>query len=165
MSDLISTWSLQVGGWYGLLNWTNLHPNPDYFTALVWKKVMGTRVLQTAVQGDPRIRFYAHCQHNSTGGVTMLVINLHNSSFVEVDFMGLAKPNLAPREEYRLSAPHTYSQIMQLNGRPLMLVDGSPPPLTPYVETSAHRTAVVAPLTVNFFVFPNANVLACQQPS
>lgn len=51
-----------VGGYYGLLNWTNLEPTPDYYTGLFWDAYMGTDVL--SIQRDPSapdVRVYAHC--------------------------------------------------------------------------------------------------------
>lgn len=51
-----------VGGYYGLLNWTNIEPNPDYYTAILWRQYMGINVL--GIQGDASatdVRVYAHC--------------------------------------------------------------------------------------------------------
>jgi hypothetical protein len=45
---------------YGLLNTTTFEPNPDFYALLLWKKVMGTKVLNvTSSVSD--LRVYAHC--------------------------------------------------------------------------------------------------------
>ncbi|KAJ1406267.1 Glycoside hydrolase, family 79 [Sesbania bispinosa] len=69
-----------IGGNYGLLNTTTLTPNPDYFSALLWHRLMGKKVL--AVSNDissPFLRTYAHCSKDRTG-VTLLLINLSNQT-------------------------------------------------------------------------------------
>ncbi|XP_057443103.1 heparanase-like protein 1 [Lotus japonicus] len=69
-----------IGGNYGLLNTTTLTPNPDYYSALLWHRLMGKKVL--AVSNDissPFLRTYAHCSKDSVG-VTLLLINLSNQT-------------------------------------------------------------------------------------
>nr|ACR36272.1 unknown [Zea mays] len=68
-----------VGGNYGLLNTSTFEPNPDYYSALLWHRLMGTKVLSTAFNGTNKIRGYAHCAKNSEG-ITLLLINLDGSS-------------------------------------------------------------------------------------
>ncbi|OAY67589.1 Heparanase-like protein 2 [Ananas comosus] len=50
-----------IGGNYGLLNTTTFVPNPDYYSALLWHKLMGPRVLKTIQNGSQFLRAYAHC--------------------------------------------------------------------------------------------------------
>ncbi|CAI0444295.1 unnamed protein product [Linum tenue] len=54
-----------VGGNYGLLNPTTFVPNPDYYSALLWHRLMGTKVLSTSFSGTKKIRAYAHCSKKS----------------------------------------------------------------------------------------------------
>ncbi|XP_065848940.1 heparanase-like protein 3 [Euphorbia lathyris] len=73
-----------IGGNYGLLNTTNFIPNPDYYSALLWHRLMGRNVLSTSFSGMKKIRAYAHCAKESKG-ITLLLINLDNSTAVQVN--------------------------------------------------------------------------------
>ncbi|KAE8711260.1 Heparanase-like protein 3 [Hibiscus syriacus] len=70
-----------LGGNYGLLNTTNFEPNPDYYSALLWHRLMGRNVLSTSFNGTEKIRSYTHCAKQSKG-ITLLLINLDNSTTV-----------------------------------------------------------------------------------
>uniref|UniRef100_A0A453QXH2 Uncharacterized protein n=1 Tax=Aegilops tauschii subsp. strangulata TaxID=200361 RepID=A0A453QXH2_AEGTS len=50
-----------IGGNYGLLNTTTFQPNPDYYSALLWHRLMGTKVLEAKFTGSNMVRAYAHC--------------------------------------------------------------------------------------------------------
>ncbi|KAI3677331.1 hypothetical protein L1987_86956 [Smallanthus sonchifolius] len=54
-----------IGGNYGLLNTTTFVPNPDYYSALLWHRLMGRHVLSTSFTGTNKIRSYAHCSKTS----------------------------------------------------------------------------------------------------
>ncbi|KAK9060694.1 hypothetical protein SSX86_021400 [Deinandra increscens subsp. villosa] len=72
-----------IGGNYGLLNTTTFEPNPDYYSALLWHRLMGRKVLSTNFNGTKKIRSYAHCAKESKG-ITLLLINLDNTTTVDV---------------------------------------------------------------------------------
>ena len=60
---------------YGLLDETTLTPRPNYWGALLWRRLMGTTgaLLRRA---DPEgLHVYAHCLRGKSGGVALLVIN------------------------------------------------------------------------------------------
>ncbi|XP_012570931.1 heparanase-like protein 1 isoform X2 [Cicer arietinum] len=63
-----------IGGNYGLLNTSTFTPNPDYYSALLWHRLMGRKVL--AVSSDissPFLRTYALCSKDrvrSMSGLT-----------------------------------------------------------------------------------------------
>ncbi|KAD2394288.1 hypothetical protein E3N88_41265 [Mikania micrantha] len=73
-----------IGGNYGLLNTTTFEPNPDYYSALLWHRLMGRKVLSTNFTGTSKIRSYAHCAKDSKG-ITLLLINLDNKTTVDVN--------------------------------------------------------------------------------
>ncbi|KAL4313093.1 hypothetical protein GQ457_01G017250 [Hibiscus cannabinus] len=50
-----------IGGNYGLLSATTFIPNPDYYGALLWHRLMGSTVLAVTKESDPDLRVYAHC--------------------------------------------------------------------------------------------------------
>ncbi|KAJ6759735.1 HEPARANASE-LIKE PROTEIN 1 [Salix purpurea] len=68
-----------VGGNYGLLNTTTLVPNPDYYSALLWHRLMGKGVLAVGSNALPFLRSYAHCS-KGRAGITLLLINLSNQT-------------------------------------------------------------------------------------
>lgn len=68
-----------VGGNYGLLNATTFIPNPDYYSALLWHRLMGKGVLSVATDGSSSLRSYAHCSKEREG-ITLLLINLSNQT-------------------------------------------------------------------------------------
>ncbi|CAN0870887.1 Heparanase-like protein 1 [Linum grandiflorum] len=68
-----------VGGHYSLLNTTTFVPNPDYYSALLWHRLMGKTVLGVTSTASPYLRYYAHCSRGRQG-ITLLLINLSNST-------------------------------------------------------------------------------------
>ncbi|KAK6151679.1 hypothetical protein DH2020_014314 [Rehmannia glutinosa] len=84
-----------IGGNYGLLNTTTFVPNPDYYSALLWHRLMGRQVLSTNFTGTRSIRAYAHCAKQSgtyplQQGITLLLINIDGNTTVQtrVEFQG-----------------------------------------------------------------------------
>lgn len=170
-----------IGGNYGLLNTTNFLPNPDYYSALLWHRLMGSGVLSTTFSGTNKIRAYAHCAKQSKG-ITILLINLDNNTTVEATF-GDSKSSLhrkmpynskimklplqssieKSREEYHLTPQggNIHSQVMLLNGNVLSVnSDGDIPPLKPlYVSSS--KPIRIAPFSIVFSHIPDAVVPAC----
>ncbi|XP_021616033.1 heparanase-like protein 1 isoform X3 [Manihot esculenta] len=68
-----------IGGNYGLLNATTFIPNPDYYSALLWHRLMGKGVLAVGSDASPYLRAYAHCS-KGRAGITLLLINLSNQT-------------------------------------------------------------------------------------
>jgi heparanase 1 len=68
-----------IGGNYGLLNASTFAPNPDYYSALMWNRLMGEGVLHVSSDASPYLRSYAHCS-KGRAGVTLLLVNLSNST-------------------------------------------------------------------------------------
>ena len=58
---------------YGLLDETTLRPRPSYWAALLWRRLMGTIVLDAGVHEG--MHLYAHCRRGVRGAVTLLAIN------------------------------------------------------------------------------------------
>ncbi|PIN21935.1 Beta-glucuronidase [Handroanthus impetiginosus] len=128
-----------IGGNYGLLNTTTFIPNPDYYGALLWHRLMGKNVLSVSHTGSPYLRVYSHCS-KQTAGISLLLINMSNSTSFEVSVAD--DTNLYPkeyigtnqREEYHLTPEdgNILSDVLLLNGTPLKLTESSDiPPLNP----------------------------------
>ncbi|XP_022728465.1 heparanase-like protein 1 [Durio zibethinus] len=105
-----------IGGNYGLLNATTYVPNPDYYSALLWHRLMGKVVL--AVDGDvsPFLRSYAHCS-KGRAGVTLLVINLSNqTNFImnvqnSINLKLTVKEQSISRDSFKHSLKKTFSWV------------------------------------------------------
>jgi heparanase 1 len=112
---------------YGLLDEETLEPRPDYWHSLLWKRLMGPRVLPASARGDgaDRLRVYAHTGAEA-GAVTVLAINLDPAREALLDF-----PELEGRghEVYAVTAPDLLGQVVLLNGEELALTGGALPVL------------------------------------
>jgi heparanase 1 len=75
------------GGNYELLAKGSFEPNPDYWTLLLWKRVMGTRALSANVIGADHLRAYSFCGKES--GVVLVVINLAQETTYEISVKGI----------------------------------------------------------------------------
>ena len=60
---------------YGLLDEKDFSPRPKYWGALLWRKFMGTTVLQPGTSPSADLHLYAHCLRGAEGGVAVLAIN------------------------------------------------------------------------------------------
>ncbi|OVA00754.1 Glycoside hydrolase [Macleaya cordata] len=160
-----------IGGNYGFLNTTTFVPNPDYYGALLWHRLMGKRVLSTTHHGSPYLRAYSHCSKTKSAGITVLLINMSNSTsfdvFVESDL------NLYPnqleveggnqREEYHLTPKdgNIQSDVLLLNGSPLVLTKTSDiPPLNP-IHVDGSSPIKVAPDSIVFATIRGFEAPAC----
>lgn len=98
----------------------NYSPLPDYYSGILWSRLMGSGVLRTT-SSDPSLRAYAHCSAEHAGAVTVLLINLEPSVTREVTLQGLGVsrgPTITDSMEWHLTGPHgPASSQIALNGR------------------------------------------------
>ncbi|KAG6718899.1 heparanase-like protein 3 [Carya illinoinensis] len=165
-----------IGGNYGLLNTTTFEPNPDYYSALLWHRLMGNNVLSTSFSGTKKIRAYAHCAKYSKG-IVLLLINLDNSTTIQAElaFNGtgslhnlvqLIQPDISKtaREEYHLTTKdeNLHSQTILLNGNILTVnSSGDIPPLEPEYKNSS-TPIKVDPFSIVFAHIPSVVLPACR---
>ncbi|KAJ8760848.1 hypothetical protein K2173_021886 [Erythroxylum novogranatense] len=134
-----------IGGNYALLNTTTFIPNPDYYGALLWHRLMGKQVLATSQKGSAYLRTYSHCSKKKPG-VTILFINMSNSTQFEISvidegnmYKSDSASNVLSREEYHLTPQggNIQSDVVLLNGTPLKL--------TPSLEIPELKPKLVDP--------------------
>jgi heparanase len=99
---------------YGLLNDRILEPKPNYWAALLWRRLMGTTVLDTGIPIREGLHLYAHCLRGTPGGVALLAIN---NSRTQPTSIGLP----VGADRYTLTAAQPESPSVRLNGQDLRL--------------------------------------------
>ncbi|CAK9142394.1 unnamed protein product [Ilex paraguariensis] len=158
-----------IGGNYALLNTTTFIPNPDYYGALLWHRLMGKNVLSTNHDSSPYLRAYSHCSKNSHG-IAVLLINMSNSTTFEVSvvddlnlYPGLHSEDGEQREEYHLTPKdgNIQSDVLLLNGTPLKLTESlNIPALNPEL-VDPPTPITVAPDSIVFATLKGFKAPAC----
>lgn len=179
-----------IGGNYGLLNTSTFKPNPDYYSALLWHRLMGKKVLFTRFLGTKKIRAYSHCAKESKG-ISVLLMNLDNSTSFDVKLSVNSTWRLHKhrsrthhhhhhhttkhvhktktggkriRQEYHLTAKdgNLHSQVMMLNEKELTInKSGDIPSLEPLYMNSS-EPIIVAPYSIVFAHIPHFTLRACK---
>ena len=115
---------------YGFLAREVFDPRPNYFAVLLWNRLMGTTVYDTAEPIREGAHVFAHSRKDGKEGVVYLVIN---NSLTEATTVELPKS----AERYTLAGEggNVRAAVMTLNGKPLVLGAGnSLPELTPAAQ-------------------------------
>jgi len=139
---------------YGLLDEKTLEPRPDYWAALLWRKLMGTTVLDPGPSPSANLHLYAHCLRNQPGGVALLAINADKDAD-----QTLHLPLGADR--YSLSASTLTDSTVDLNGKRLELGPGDALPVLHGVGLHS-GTVTFAPASITFLAFPKAGNANCR---
>jgi hypothetical protein len=138
---------------YGLLDEKTFAPRPNYWGALLWRRLMGTTVLESGVPIQAGLHVYAHCQFGTPDGVGLLVINTDRDAarVIRLD---------AASERYTLDAATLDDGTVRLNGHALELRTTDDLP-----EITGDRTPAgpltFAPATITFLAIPAAANAAC----
>ena len=149
-------------------------PNPDFWTTLLWRRLVGHVVLRTdqALTRGRSVRVYAFCSAERlghVGGVTLAVVQTRDTE-VQLD-LELLPGTGGPRGEADLYVLSSYpgqpiSRDIFLNGRVLQLLDEETmelPTLEP-TRLSADQPIVMPGKSYGFVVLPNAGAAVCSQP-
>ncbi|UPJ48768.1 hypothetical protein IVB30_38135 [Bradyrhizobium sp. 200] len=136
---------------YGLLDERTLRPRPSYWAALLWRRLMGTIVLDAGVHHG--MHLYAHCRRGVRGAVTLLAINTDRTNAAS-----LRLP--ATSERYTLSADDLQSTEVKLNGTALELGSNDDLPQLSAV-TSPPGPVEIGPATMTFLTVADAKNPAC----
>ena len=182
-----------VGAFYGLLedgcpfggldprapqcDFVAPRPNPDFWSALLWKKTMGQRVLKASVSSaatdgaaGPWLRAYAHCAPAGAlfpvGAVSLLLINTHDTKPATVDVAGLSSGSSSRLLwELRAKGGEPTSNATLLGGRELQVApDGAAGWRLPPLEgrsLAAAEPVTVAPASYSFVSYLRAGAAAC----
>lgn len=106
-------------GEYALLDQDTYEPRPNYWAALLWNRLMGTKVFEAGILTDG-VDIFAHSLKNSPKGMAVLIVNPKESGYsIEI-------PTNAVK--YLLTAEELQTKTIKLNGEVLKLKpDGTSP--------------------------------------
>jgi hypothetical protein len=140
---------------YALIDETTLTPRPNYWSAVLWRRLMGTTVLDAGnAPQQPGLYLYAHCLRDHPGGVALLAINADRTSAHELSLS-------VPSASYTLTANNMLDSTVMLNGTELKLTQsGNLPPLNGAEHKSG--TVTLRPASITFFALPSAHNQACR---
>jgi hypothetical protein len=136
---------------YGLLDEKTLRPRPNYWAALLWRRLMGTIVLDAGTHKG--IHLYAHCRRGARGAITLLAINTDRTTSAI-----LRLP--VTSERYTLSADDLQSAEVKLNGTALDLDPHDELPRFAAM-TSPSGSVEIGPATITFLNVGDAKNPAC----
>ena len=139
---------------YGLLDENTFAPRPNYWAALLWRRLMGTTVVDPQVPSTPNLYAYGHCMRNHSGGVALLVINADAQQIHEVTLIPEA-------ERYTLTAKQLQDREVQLNGKTLQLNRVGDVPEFVGQRTPSGRISF-APESITFLAISKANNSSCR---
>ena len=138
---------------YGMLDENTFAPRPNYWAALLWRRLMGATVLDPHTAPTPNVYVYAHCLQNHPGGVALLVINADRQKANEITLPSDA-------ERYTLTAKQLQDTTVQLNGKTLQLNGDGDVPQFASQATRAGRVSF-APTSITFLAMADAGNTNC----
>ena len=139
-----------ISGSNGVIDEKTFQPNASYWAALLWRRLMGTVVLDAGASTSG-LHLYAHCMRGRPGGVTLLAINL-NAAATTLEVGRSA-------QLYALTAPEMQSRTVLLNGRALKVTSADRLPKISPVSVKGRVT--LAPSSNNFIALPDAKNARC----
>ena len=139
---------------YGLLDERSHLPRPNYWGALLWRRLMGTTVLNAGIAPQPGLHVYAHCARDIPGGVALLVINNDRKTR-----RNLMLP--AASQRYTLTSDEIAGGAVRLNGTTLALDAADRLPALAG-EATAAGTITIAPATISFLSVAEAGNADCR---
>ncbi|XDA77704.1 hypothetical protein R6Z07M_007796 [Ovis aries] len=146
----------------------NFEPLPDYWLSLLFKKLVGNKVLIASVKGPDRhkLRVYLHCTNINhprykEGDLTLYALNLHNVT----KYLKLPHHFFNNRVDKYLVKPSgpdgLLSKSVQLNDQILKMVDEQTLPALIGKPLYPGSSLGMPPFSYGFFVIRNAKVAAC----
>ncbi|HWC99042.1 MAG TPA: hypothetical protein VG456_19915 [Candidatus Sulfopaludibacter sp.] len=137
---------------YGLLDEDTLEPRPDYWSALLWHKLMGRTVLDSGVPASSKMQVYAHCLSGHPGGVALLAANADRQASHDLEVP-------VASERYQLTAITLLNSNVDLNGVELRMGDQ-----VPELKGRAEPAGVVRipPGSITFLAIPAAGNRNCR---
>lgn len=138
---------------YALIDDISWQPRPNYWAALLWRRLMGQVVLD-AGPNHGNLHIYAHCLRDKKGGVALVAINLSTEAQASIDLPVAAR-------SYTLTADTLENHKVKLNGQVLELNRNDRLPALVGAK-SRKGTLELSPATITFFAIPQARNADCR---
>ncbi|MBA1204816.1 hypothetical protein G7009_24170 [Pseudomonas capeferrum] len=138
---------------YGLLDENTFEPKPNYWGALLWRRLMGTTVLDAGFANRAGLHVYAQCLRGVPGGVAMLVLNTDRQKPDSLSITGAAS-------RHTLAAASLTDKTVMLNGTALQLGTDNDLPAMNGSATAGGELSF-EPATITFLSVPLAKNQAC----
>jgi heparanase 1 len=143
-----------IGSDYGLIDYREGEPNPDYYATLIFRGLVGDAWFRTRIEAgsQKRLRRYAFAHRRRTDNLVILLINLRRTPTAR-----LTLPNgERPVARYTVSADGPRSARPHING--LYLSDFTPATLSRILLNGEHvgnpsRTTLTSPLPPLSYTF------------
>jgi hypothetical protein len=168
-----------IGGFYELISHENLNPNPDFWMAYLWKKIVGSKAIgpiQSPTRKDSlkdsslftfgccekpgrdSVLIHSFCAtSNGDGDVVFVVINISESKAINLNVtMG------KNRTEYLLSPNKEgfQSREVLLNGKLMSIENGTLPQIHGILR-KRNEEAYIPPTSIVFLVVHGSQVKQC----
>jgi heparanase 1 len=139
---------------YGLIDENTFTPRPNYWSAVLWRRLTGTTVLNPGPTTPDMTHLYAQCLRGQPGGVALLIINADRTG---------ARTMKVPRASvrYTLTAQTLESGTVRLNGVELKLGAKDELPELTGVPAKAGELRF-APASITFLALPHAHNNSCK---
>lgn len=177
-----------IGGYYELISHESLDPNPDYWVAFLWKKIVGTRAIGPIISstridtfelskqftfgcckkpGQDTLLVHAFCAKsderignntNHPGDVVFIVINIDEETSFDLNITLGAS-----RTEYVLTpqSNNLTSQKVLLNGKTLSIADDGIFPGIKGRRVNLFKITRTPPISISFIVVHEAQIQQC----
>ena len=137
---------------YGMIDEETMTPRPNYWAALLWRRLMGETVLD-AGKANQSLHVYSYCLRGRPGGVALAVFNLYRTK--------PATLRLPMRSErYSLTADSLQDISIKLNGRLLKLNGDRIPEIS--ATNVPPGVQILTPASITFFALPSAANASCR---
>ncbi|XP_041986990.1 heparanase-like [Aricia agestis] len=153
------------GGNYSMID-HDFEPLPDWWISVLYKKLVGSKVLNLTCKCSQYQRMYAHCANTKyTSDPTAITIYAVNLQLEKAKFLlnGTAfKSNNLDIDEYIISAPsnNRKTKTILLNGWPLQYESSVPNFKPNHIKYGNHIS--MPPYSIGFWVIKNTSVENCK---
>lgn len=138
---------------YGLIDQDTLTPRPNYWAALLWRRLMGPTVVDPG-PFPPGLHLYAQCLRDHPGGVVLLAINTNRTEAESLDLP-------MPADRYTLTAEKLEDARVRLNGHELTLAANGEFPSLEGERIPAGQIGL-APASITFLAMASAGNRHCR---
>ena len=138
---------------YALVDQDSLTPRPNYWAAVLWRRLMDATVLEAGSSDSPKVHLYAHCLRGVRGGVALLAINTDRNSSHDLEI-----PFKTSR--YTLTAKDLLDSKVDLNANELNPTPNGDLPTLAGAPGPAGKQRLSA-ASITFFAIPEAMNTAC----